>query len=638
KSLSEIIAKERPDALLPNLGGQSGLNLSAELHKAGILDKYGVEVIGVQVDSIERGEDRIIFKETMHRLGIEMPQSKPAYSVEEAAAIALELGYPVVVRPAYTMGGAGGGLVYNVEELRNVAGRGIAASLVGQVLIEESVLGWEELELEVVRDAKNQMITVCFIENIDAMGVHTGDSFCSAPMLTVEPELQQRLQRYAYDIVEAIDVIGGTNIQFAHDPKTGRVVIIEINPRTSRSSALASKATGFPIALVSAMLAAGLTLDEIPYWREGTLDKYTPADDYVVIKFARWAFEKFPGSLDKLGTQMRAVGEVMSIGKNYKEALQKAIRSLEINRYGLGFAKDFNLRSRDELLAMLAEPSSERQFIMYEALRKGAGVEHLSRLTHIKPWFIQQMKELVLLEEEIIRYKNKHLPDKLLLQAKQDGFADRYLAQLLNQPETEIRRQRAAIGVVEGWQAVPVSGVENAAYYFSTYNGPDQIVPGDKQKVMILGGGPNRIGQGIEFDYCCVHTAFALRDMGYETIMVNCNPETVSTDYDTSDRLYFEPLTVEDVLSIYEKEKPLGIIVQFGGQTPLNIAAELEEAGVRILGTSPETIDLAEDRDRFRQIMDQLDIPMPESGMAVNIEEALAIAGRIGYPLMVRPS
>ncbi|TEB07602.1 Carbamoyl-phosphate synthase large chain [Pelotomaculum schinkii] len=638
KSLTDIIAKERPDALLPNLGGQSGLNLCSELYKKGVLEKYGVKVIGVQVDAIERGEDRIAFKKTMNRLGIEMPRSKPAYSVEEAEKIAAELGYPVVIRPAYTMGGTGGGLVYNVEELRTVATRGIAASLVGQILVEESVLGWEELELEVVRDAKNQMITVCFIENIDAMGVHTGDSFCAAPMLTISPELQQRLQKYSYDVVEAIEVVGGTNIQFAHDPKTGRVVIIEINPRTSRSSALASKATGFPIALISAMLAAGLTLDEIPYWRDGTLDKYTPSGDYVVIKFARWAFEKFPGSIDRLGTQMRAVGEVMSIGKNYKEAFQKAIRSLETNRYGLGFARDYNRRSLEELLSLLAEPSSERQFIMYEALRKGAGIEQLFRLTHIKPWFIQQMKELVMLEEEILKYKQGHLPDELLVQAKKDGFADRYLSMLLNLPETEIRRRRTALGIVEGWEAVPVSGVENAAYYFSTYNAPDQTTSSDRRKVMILGGGPNRIGQGIEFDYCCVHTAFALRDLGYETVIVNCNPETVSTDYDTSDKLYFEPLTVEDVLSIYEKEKPLGVIVQFGGQTPLNIAGELAKAGVKILGTTPETIDLAEDRDRFRQIMEKLDIPMPESGMAVNIEEALAIANRIGYPLMVRPS
>lgn len=638
KSLTSIIAKERPDALLPNLGGQSALNLSSELHKAGVLDKYGVKVIGVQIDAIERGEDRIAFKETMDRLGIEMARSKPAYTVEEAENIAQELGYPVVIRPAYTMGGTGGGLVYNVEELRTIATRGIAASMVGQILVEESVLGWEELELEVVRDAKNQMITVCFIENIDAMGVHTGDSFCSAPMLTISPGLQQRLQKYSYAVVEAIEVIGGTNIQFAHDPQTGRVVIIEINPRTSRSSALASKATGFPIALISAMLAAGLTLDEIPYWRDGTLDKYTPSGDYVVIKFPRWAFEKFHGSHDRLGTQMRAVGEVMSIGKTYKEAFHKAIRSLENNRYGLGFAKDFNQRTLEELLSLLAEPSSERQFIMYEALRKGADIDQLYRLTHIKPWFIQQMKELVALEEEILKFRQGQLPDQLLVQAKKDGFADRYLAMLLNLPESEISRRRTALGVVEGWEAVPVSGVENAAYYYSTYNAPDQTSSSNRKKVMVLGGGPNRIGQGIEFDYCCVHAAFALRDLGYETVIVNCNPETVSTDYDTSDKLYFEPLTVEDVLSIYEKEKPLGVIVQFGGQTPLNIAGELAKAGVRILGTSPDTIDLAEDRDRFRQIMEKLDIPMPEAGMAVNLEEALAIANRIGYPLMVRPS
>ncbi len=638
KSLERIIAKERPDAVLPNLGGQTALNLCSELSKAGILEKYGVKVIGVQIDAIERGEDRIAFKETMARLGIEMPKSHAAYSVEEAESIAQELGYPVVIRPAYTMGGTGGGLVYNVEELRVIANRGIAASMVGQILVEESVLGWEELELEVVRDSKNQMITICFIENIDAIGVHTGDSFCSAPMLTISTELQKRLQKYSYDVVEAIEVIGGTNVQFAHDPKTGRVVIIEINPRTSRSSALASKATGFPIAYISSLLAAGLTLDEIPYWREGTLDKYTPSGDYVVIKFARWAFEKFPGSIDKLGTQMRAVGEVMSIGKNYKEAVQKAIRSLEIGRYGLGFAKDFNQRSLEELLAMLAEPTSERQFILYEALRKGADIQQLYEMTYIKPYFLQQMKELVELEEEILQYKGGTLPDALLVRAKKDGFSDRYLAQLLACAESDIRRQRTDLGVCEGWEAVPVSGVENAAYYYSTYNAPDQTTVSDRPKVMILGGGPNRIGQGIEFDYCCVHAAFALKDLGYETVIVNCNPETVSTDYDTSDKLYFEPLTVEDVLSIYEKEKPLGVIVQFGGQTPLNIAGELEKAGVKILGTSQETIDLAEDRDRFREIMDKLHIPMPESGMAVNVEEAIEIADRIGYPLMVRPS
>ena len=637
-AMTEIIEKERPDALLPNLGGQSGLNLSSELARTGVLDRYGVKVIGVEVDAIKRGEDRIAFKETMNRLGIEMPKSEPAFSVEEAEKIADKLGYPVVIRPAYTMGGTGGGLVYNIEELRTIASRGISASLVGQILVEESVLGWEELELEVVRDSKNQMITVCFIENVDAMGVHTGDSYCTAPMLTIDPELQKRLQKYSYDIVEAIKVIGGTNIQFAHDPKTGRVVVIEINPRTSRSSALASKATGFPIALVSSLLAGGMTLDEIPYWREGTLDKYTPWGDYVVVKFARWAFEKFQGSIDKLGTQMRAVGEVMSIGKNYKEAFQKAIRSLENGRYGLGFAKDFNKRSLEDLLDLLSEPTSERQFIMYEALRKGATIQTLHEKTHIKEWFIEQMKEIVELEEEILKYKARELPDNLFKKAKQDGFSDRYLSQLTGFQEKVIRENRINQGIVEAWEPVPVSGVENAAYYYSTYNAPDKVSSSNNRKIMVLGGGPNRIGQGIEFDYCCVHAAFAIRDEGFESIMVNCNPETVSTDYDTSDKLYFEPLTVEDVLSIYEKEKPDGVIAQFGGQTPLNIASELAEAGVKIMGTSPDTIDLAEDRDRFRQMMRKLGIPQPESGMASNLDEALKLAERIGYPLMLRPS
>jgi len=637
-TMEEIIEKERPDALLPNLGGQTGLNLSSELAGTGVLEKYDVKIIGVEVDAIKRGEDRIAFKKTMDRLGIEMPKSDPAFSVEEAEKIADSLGYPVVIRPAYTMGGTGGGLVYNVEELRIIASRGLSASFVNQILVEESVLGWEELELEVVRDAKNQMITVCFIENVDAMGVHTGDSFCTAPMLTIAPELQAKLQKYSYDIVAAIKVIGGTNIQFAHDPKTGRVVVIEINPRTSRSSALASKATGFPIALISAMLAGGLTLDEIPYWREGTLDKYTPSGDYVVVKFARWAFEKFEGAEDKLGTQMRAVGEVMSIGKNYKEAFQKAIRSLENNRYGLGFAKDFHEKPLDDLLDLLSEPTSERQFIMYEALRKGAGIETLHEKTHIKQWFIEQMKELVDLEEKILKFRGKELPEALLTQAKKDGFSDRYLSGLLQISEKDVREKRTALSVVEGWEPVPVSGVEDAAYYFSTYNAPDRVKTSGRRKIMVLGGGPNRIGQGIEFDYCCVHAAFAIRDEGLESIMVNCNPETVSTDYDTSDKLYFEPLTVEDVLSLYEKEKPEGVIVQFGGQTPLNIADELAKAGVKIIGTSPDAIDLAEDRDRFRKKMSKLGIPEPESGMASTLEEALKVAERIGYPLMVRPS
>ena len=637
-TITEIIKVERPDALLPNLGGQTGLNLSSELAREGVLEKYDVKIIGVNIDAIERGEDRIAFKATMDRLGIEMPRSKPSHSIEEAEEIAQELGYPVVLRPAYTMGGTGGGLVYNVEELRTVAARGLSASFVGQVLVEESVLGWEELELEVVRDAKNQLITVCFIENVDAMGVHTGDSYCTAPMLTIAPELQKRLQKYSYDIVEAIEVIGGTNVQFAHDPQTDRVVVIEINPRTSRSSALASKATGFPIALVSSLLAGGLTMDEIPYWRRGTLEKYEPWGDYVVVKFARWAFEKFPGAKDELGTQMRAVGEVMSIGKNYKEAFQKAIRSLENGRHGLGFAKDFNEKPLEELMQMLSTATSERQFIMYEAIRKGADLDELHTRTYIKRWFLEQMKELVDLEQEILKYKGKFIPDKLLIQAKKDGFADKYLAKLIKADEKAIRRQRTGLNVVEAWHPVPVSGVENAAYYYSTYNGDDMVEVSKNRKIMVLGGGPNRIGQGIEFDYCCVHAAFALRDAGFESIMVNCNPETVSTDYDTSNKLYFEPLTVEDVLSIYEKEKPEGVVVQFGGQTPLNIANELAAAGVPILGTSPDTIDLAEDRDRFRQIMEKLGIPQTESGMASDLDQALAIAQKIGYPLMVRPS
>ncbi len=637
-AITRIIAKERPDALLPNLGGQTGLNLSSELARTGVLEKYGVRIIGVDIDAIERGEDRIAFKETMTSLGIEMPQSEAVYNIEDAEKAAARLGYPVVIRPAYTMGGTGGGLVYNIEELRTVVSRGLSASMVGQVLVEESVLGWEELELEVVRDAKNQMITVCFIENVDAMGVHTGDSYCTAPMLTISKELQKRLQKYSYSIVEAIQVIGGTNVQFAHDPKTDRVVVIEINPRTSRSSALASKATGFPIALISSKLAAGLTMDEIPYWRDGTLEKYEPSGDYVVVKFARWAFEKFRNSEDKLGTQMRAVGEAMSIGKNYKEGLQKAIRSLEIGRYGLGFAKNFHELSLAELMQLLVEPTSERQFILYEALRKGADIPELYKLTYIKPWFLEQMKELVELEEKLLTYKGGSLPDELLVQAKKDGFSDRYLSERLEVPERDIRKKRIELGLAQAWDAVPVSGVDNASYYYSTYNGTDKVVVSDRPKVMILGGGPNRIGQGIEFDYCCVHAAFELRELGYETIMVNCNPETVSTDYDTSDKLYFEPLTVEDVLSIYHKEQPEGVIVQFGGQTPLNIADELEAEGVKILGTTPRTIDLAEDRERFGEVMRRLDIPMPTAGAASNMEEALGVAATIGYPLIVRPS
>lgn len=637
-SLERIIAKERPEALLPNLGGQSALNLATGLHKAGVLEKYDVKVIGVQLDAIERGEDRQQFKNTMKELGIETARSEIARTMEEAEPIAEKLGFPVVVRPAYTIGGTGGGICYNLEEFRTVVARGLAASIVSEVLIEESVIGWEELELEVVRDANNKLIVVCFIENVDPMGVHTGDSFCTAPMLTISKELQERLQEYAFRIVEKIGVIGGTNVQFAHDPVSDRVIVIEINPRTSRSSALASKATGFPIALVSAKLAVGMTLDEMPYWRGGSLDQYEPYGDYVVVKFARWAFEKFRGVEDKLGTQMRAVGEVMSIGKNFKEAFQKAIRSLEIGCYGLGFAKNFNKLSVEELMQKISVPSSWRYFQIYEVLRKGASVDDVFKRTKIKSYFLEQMLELVQLEEKILKYKGTSLPDELLKQAKLDGFSDKYLSEILDVSEKSIRDQRYKMGVKQVWNKVQVSGVDDASYWYSTYNGVDENVISTKKKIMVLGGGPNRIGQGIEFDYCCVHCAMALRKSGYETIMVNCNPETVSTDYDTSNKLYFEPLTLEDVLSIYEAEQPEGVVIQFGGQTPLNLAADLAENGVKIIGTSPETIDLAEDRDLFRQMMQKLNIPQPESGMATNIEEALEIASRVGYPLMVRPS
>ena len=640
KRLEAIIAKERPDALLPNLGGQSGLNLCSELNKEGILDKYNVEVIGVAVDAIERGEDRIEFKNTMNKLGIEMARSEVAYSVEDALKIAEKLHYPVILRPAYTMGGAGGGIVYNKEELKTVCERGLQASLVGQVLVEECVLGWEELELEVVRDKEGNMITVCFIENVDPMGVHTGDSFCTAPMLTISESVQKRLQEMAYKIVDSIQVIGGTNVQFAHDPVTDRIIVIEINPRTSRSSALASKATGFPIALISAKLAAGLTLSEIPCGKYGTLDKYKPDGDYVVVKFARWAFEKFKGVEDHLGSQMRAVGEVMSIGKNYKEAFQKAIRSLEKNRYGLGHVKDFDTLSKEKLLTMLNTPNSERHFMMYEALRKGATVDEIHEITKVKKFFIEQMKELVDEEEYLIHKYRGQLPiSSDLKKAKLDGFSDKYLSQILQVSESSIRNKREADGICENWDSVHVSGTTDSSYYYSSYNCTDNNpITSDKPKVMILGGGPNRIGQGIEFDYCCVHAAKSLKKLGFETIIVNCNPETVSTDYDTSDKLYFEPLTLEDVLSIYNKEKPVGIIAQFGGQTPLNLASKLKKNGVKILGTSPEIIDLAEDRDQFREMMNKLNIPMPESGMAVDVDSAIKIANEIGYPVMVRPS
>ena len=638
--LREIIRKERPCAVLPNLGGQSGLNLCLELAKAGILDEYNVKVIGINVDAIERGEDRIIFKETMEKIGVEMAASEPAYSVEEALSIVEKLSYPVVIRPAYTMGGAGGGIVQNEAELRNIAQRGIDASMIGQILVEESLLGWQELEVEVVRDSAGQKVVVCYIENVDPMGVHTGDSFCTAPFLTVSDELEERLKNISFNIADEVEIVGGSNVQFAYNPKTDRVVIIEINPRTSRSSALASKATGFPIAYISALLAVGLTLNEIPLYGGRKLSEYKPSNDCVVVKFPRFAFDKFTSAEDKLGTQMKAVGEVMSIGKTYNEAFLKSIRSLENKRCGLGMVEKFSSKTKAELLDMAKVPTSERQFVIYEAMKKGATVDEISTATAIHKWFLEQMRELVEIETKLLGYTVESVPGELFTEAKKSGFSDMYLTLLWDCGESEVIAKRLGMGLRPKWKGIPVSGIPyNSLYYYSSYHlTEDAVTEESSKKVLILGSGPNRIGQGVEFDYCCVHASFALREMGFTTIMINCNPETVSTDYDTSDRLYFEPLTIEDVLSIYEKEKPIGVITQFGGQTPLNIAKQLEAYGVKVLGTSTDAIVHAEDRELFGDTMNKLGIPMPESGMAINIPEAKKIAAQIGYPVMVRPS
>ena len=640
--VSQIIEKERPDALLPNLGGQTGLNLAIELAENKILEKYRVEVIGVNLEAIKKGEDREIFKDTMKKLGIATPKSEICNSVTEAEETAKRIGFPLCVRPAFTMGGQGGGFCYNFEELKTAAENGLNQSIAHQILVEQSILGWEELEVEVVRDSKNQMIAICFIENIDPVGIHTGDSFCAAPFLTISESLQSRLQEMAFKIVEEIGVIGGTNVQFAHNKDTDEVVIIEINPRTSRSSALASKATGFPIALISAKLACGITLDELPYWNDDNLAKYVPTGDYTVLKFPRFAFEKFKGSENHLGTSMKSVGEVMSIGKTFSETFQKAIRGLETKAAGLGNYKDYRIMSTDRLLEMVSTPNSDTYFQIYELLRKGVPVEKVTEVSKIKENFIKIMADIVKFETCVLEITDiGSVSVAALKEAKILGFSDKYLAQIWKCTEKEVRDKREKAGIVEKWHKVPVSGADNKEYYYSSYSSSENDLaptPSKNKKIMILGGGPNRIGQGIEFDYCCCHAAMQLKEMGYETIIVNCNPETVSTDYDTSDKLYFEPVTVEDVLQIYNYEKPMGVIVQFGGQTPLNIARELQENGVNILGTSIDSIDKAEDRDEFRQLMMDLDIPMPESEMAVNFEEAKAAAEKIGYPVMIRPS
>ena len=642
--VSQIIEKEQPDALLPNLGGQTGLNLAIELSEQGILEKYGVEVIGVNLEAIKKGEDRELFKDTMNKLGIATPKSEICNSVSEAEEAAKRIGFPLCVRPAFTMGGQGGGFCYNFEELKTIAEHGLNQSIAHQVLVEQSILGWEELEVEVVRDSKNQMIAICFIENIDPVGVHTGDSFCAAPFLTIDKALEKRLQEMAFKIVEEIGVIGGTNVQFAHNPKTDEVVIIEINPRTSRSSALASKATGFPIALVSAKLACGMTLDELPYWNDKNLAKYVPTGDYTVLKFPRFAFEKFKNAENRLGTSMKSVGEVMSIGKSFEDAFQKSIRGLESKASGLGNYKNYRELPFEELLGRVSIPNSDTYFQIYELLRKGASVNQVSEVSRIKVDFIQKMADLVKFETEKLETVTLNTVSwPVLTAAKELGFSDKYLSKIWKCTEKEVRDLRTSGGIVERWYKIPVSGVENKEYYYSSYikRNSNDLAPEpskNKKKIMILGGGPNRIGQGIEFDYCCCHAAMQLKEMGYETIIVNCNPETVSTDYDTSDKLYFEPITVEDVLQIYNHEKPMGVIVQFGGQTPLNIARELQENGVNILGTSIDSIDKAEDREEFRQLMTELNIPMPESEMAHDLETAKKAAEKIGYPVMIRPS
>ena len=637
--LEQIIEKERPDALLPNLGGQSGLNLCSELQAAGVLDKYNVKVIGVQVDAIERGEDRIEFKKTMNALGVEMARSDVAYSVDEALAIADKLGYPVVLRPAYTMGGAGGGLVYNKEELKTVCARGLQASLVGQVLVEESILGWEELELEVVRDAKGNMITVCFIENIDPVGVHTGDSFCSAPMLTISEEVQKKLQDQAYRIVDAIEVIGGTNVQFAHDPISGRVVVIEINPRTSRSSALASKATGYPIAKVAAKIALGYTLDEIPNAITGkTYASFEPMLDYCVVKIPRLPFDKFITAKRTLTTQMKATGEVMSICHNFEGALMKAIRSLEQHVDSL-MSYDFSHLSKDELIEELHIVDDMRIWRIAEAIRQGISYDEIHEITKIDVWFIDKLAILVEMEQAL---RAKELDEDLLREAKRLEFPDYLVAKLAGKTEEEVKALRKQYDITAAYKMVDTCAAEFAAttpYYYSVYGGENEAVEtNDRKKVLVLGSGPIRIGQGIEFDYCSVHSTWAFSKEGWETVIVNNNPETVSTDFDIADKLYFEPLTPEDVEAIVKIEKPDGAVVQFGGQTAIKLTESLMKMGVKILGTKAEDVDAAEDRELFDEILEKTQIPRAAGGTVFTAEEAKEVANRLGYPVLVRPS
>ncbi len=638
--VARIIEKETPDALLPTLGGQTALNVAVQVSEMGVLDEYGVELIGANAEAIKKAEDRDLFRKSMRNIGLEIPRSEIANSVDEALSIADNLGYPVIVRPAFTLGGTGGGIAYNREELKTIAEKGLELSMINQVLIEESVIGWKEFELEVMRDKADNVVIICSIENFDPMGVHTGDSITVAPAQTLTDYEYQKLRDAAIDIIREIGVeTGGSNIQFAVHPTNGRILAIEMNPRVSRSSALASKATGYPIAKIAAKLAIGYTLDEIP----NDITKETPASfeptiDYVVVKIPRFAFDKFPTADKTLGTQMKSVGEVMAIGRTFEEALQKAIRSLEIGRYGLGADGKDKKVCREEIIKKLSIPNHERVFYIKYALENGFSVKEVAELTKIDAWFIEKIKNIIEVEREL---RSKKISADLLRKAKQYGFSDFQLAKIFNRNERELRELRKKMGIVATFKMVDTCAAEFEAktpYYYSTYEEENDSIPSKKKKVIILGSGPNRIGQGIEFDYCCVHAVYSVKDEGYEAIMINNNPETVSTDYDTSDRLYFEPITHEDVMNVYENEKPIGLFVQFGGQTPLNIARQLEESGANILGTSVDSIDIAEDRERFADICRKLGIPQPENGIAFSIDEAKEIAKRIGYPVLVRPS
>ena len=660
-----VIAKERPDALLPTLGGQTALNVSVELAESGVLDKYGVELIGAKLPAIQKAEDRALFKEAMIKIGLEVPQSGIAHSVQEALDLVKEIGFPAIIRPAFTLGGTGGGIAYNIEEYEKMVAKGLALSPINELLIEESVIGWKEFELEVMRDGADNVVIICSIENVDAMGVHTGDSITVAPIQTLTDKEYQLMRDSAIKIIREIGVdTGGSNIQFAVDPKTGKQVVIEMNPRVSRSSALASKATGFPIAKIAAKLAVGYNLDEIP--NDITAETpacFEPTIDYVVVKIPRWAFEKFQGTDETLTTQMKSVGEAMAIGRTFKEALQKGLRSLENGWHGLDNHPLDDL-PLSEIPSKLSIPNVKRIFYIKAALARGMSIEEIYAYSHIDPFFLYNLKEIVdfenaLSEPNVRKHIKQHLenivPDQgsqnggadvdvaktVFQQAKQFGFSDQQLAEIYDVSEPTIRECRKGLGIEATFKTVDTCAAEFKAetpYYYSTCSSEDEVRPSEKEKIMILGGGPNRIGQGIEFDYCCVHAAIALKDDGYETIMVNSNPETVSTDYDTSDRLYFEPLTVEHVLNIYHKEKPSGVIVQFGGQTPLNLALALKEAGVPIIGTSPEDIARSEDRRLFKAVLDDIGLRQPPNGTATSSEEAAPIAAALGYPVIVRPS